>query len=1071
LALRDTLEGAFLDGNVDIATLLEQLTELLAALGIGNLPLDLAAIADQLEVLNSLDADSSAAQVAAPLLAAGARIADLPAVTGVLGPVADTIATVEALLGGTDDLADTLRTSFSPGPDGEPATRRVARTLTGIAALSDSPGPRLVASLVPDLVPDSAGDRVRALVTTGPALAPFLDALRLLMALSDTYQRARGLGEAVASLSDAAAIAAVRAEIAEWDPSATVARITSGDPVAEVVADVRPALDLVRRAETMLAEAIVGSGAVISQMDPEQLRTTWRQADAALASIELGAATDFAAAIRDGLRPLTSVRPGDVPVTTAVFRAEVAALVGQVTEAVGTIEVARFTSGMTAGIAHVTAPMRALADALADVRTAILAAIDAIEQVLAAIDLDVVGDAVRTVTEPVAEAVAVITATLEEASAALGNAATELAKSIQDLTTRLGTVSAALGTAFGAVEQVVDDLDIAGKIGLVRAALDPVATQLAAVDLTQATDATVDGIDKVTLVVDALPLDLLPDSVRTELDVVIQPIKTFDFDTEVTQAFAAKVAEIRDAIDEEALAKVREATAEALAFLAGLDPSEPLAEFEREAFDPALERIRSLDPDLAMAPVREALDSIPDLAGLLTPADEAFDQLLAGYDAVAPSTILAPVREGVDAARARVEGLLQLPAIRQHVADARAASLQAIESLSIQRGLDALMLLAEEALPPPGAVGGAALGQVVLSATGVAGSVDARAFGLVQQWVTERAPLTAVSDAVGEARDALSTARDTVRTLEPAALLGDVRPGWDQVRAAVTALPNGALRRRLRPLMPPDPRDVEAALVAVKGDVDAALTGALTVVSQLAGEELPGVRHGVEGVRIALGPLDELRTWLLEWATHAGVEVEGADLGTSLRAVLAILREELATPAGGVLDAQVRGTVRSAVIETVGALEAGLDEVAALVALLDVGPLIVDLEAIHAAKRADLEQLRPSTQLADLVASVTTLRDTLRAFDPFRDVRPAIDALQAGIDTLEREFRPTTLFAPILSSYTKVVTGLEAVDVDELFGPLLTSVEGLAGEIETGLTDVGTAFAKLQEALPEPVPA
>jgi hypothetical protein len=1067
LALRDTLEHAFRDGDIDLAQAFQELSELLAALEIPGVSVDLAAIAEQLEVLRSVDADASAAEVAAPILAAGARLADLPAVAGLLGPVAETIATIETLLGGADDLTGTLRTSFGAGPEGEPASQRVARTLTGVAVLADSPGPERIVSLVPGLVPDPTGERVRALVTTGPALAALLDALRLLMALSDTYQRARGLGEAVASLPDAGAITALRAEIADWDPSATVARITSGDPVAQVVADVRPALDLVRRAETILAETIVGSGAIVSQVQPEGLRTLWRQADAALASIELGGAADLAAAIRDGIRPLTSVRAGDAPNTTAAFRAEVAELVEQLTDALGNIDVARFTSGVTAGIASVTAPLRTLADALTDVRTACLAAIDQIEQVLTTVDLDAVGDAAKTVTEPLAGAVDAITSTLGQASAALGAAASEAAGSIAQVTTQLRTVSDAMSTAFGAVERAVDELDIAGRIDQVRAVLDPIATQLDAVDLTQATDATVDGIDKVALVVGALPLDLLPDSVRSELDVVIQPIKTFDFDAEVTQAFAAQVAEIRDAIDEGALAKVREATAEALAFIAELDPREPLAELEREAFDPALERIRSLDPDLAMAPVREALDAIPDLAGLLAPADEAFDELLTGYDAVAPATLLAPIREGIDAARASVEGQLRLPAIRQHVANARATSLQAIESVSVQQALDALMRLAEEALPPPGEVGGAALGQVVLRVTGVAGFVDARALGLVQEWVTERAPLPAITDAVGEARDALSTVRDTVRALELAALLGDVRPGWAEVRAAIAELPNGALRRRLQPLVPPDPQDVHAALAEVKGDVDVALTGALTVLSQLAGEQLPGVRHGVEGVRMALAPLDEVRTWLLEWAAYAGVEVEGADLGTSLRAALAILRQELGTAVGAVFDTQVRSTLRSAVIETFGALEAGLDEVAALVAALDVGPLIEDVEAIHATKRAELEQLRPSTQLAEVVASVTTLRETLRAFDPFRDVRPAIDALQAGIDTLEEELRPSTLFAPLVSSYTKVVTGLEAVDVDRLFGPLLTSVEGLADEVETGLTDVGTAFAKLQDALPE----
>ena len=226
--------------------------------------------------------------------------------------------------------------------------------------------------------------------------------------------------------------------------------------------------------------------------------------------------------------------------------------------------------------------------------------------------------------------------------------------------------------------------------------------------------------------IDALPIELLPDSARTELDTVTAPLKAFDFDTEVRSRVAAMLEEIESAIDVEVLDQVRAAQTEAATFIASIDPRPAIEGLERDTFTPALERIHGVDPDAALAPVRDAIARIPDLSHLLDPADQLFDELLEGYDRFSPRPLLQPVVAPLAAARAAIAEQLRLDATRAQVEAVRAAALGAVDEVNVAHWLDALAQAAAAALPGSGGAAGAPLGQLVLRLTGHDTSLDPR---------------------------------------------------------------------------------------------------------------------------------------------------------------------------------------------------------------------------------------------------------------------------------------------------------------------------------------------------------
>jgi hypothetical protein len=219
-------------------------------------------------------------------------------------------------------------------------------------------------------------------------------------------------------------------------------------------------------------------------------------------------------------------------------------------------------------------------------------------------------------------------------------------------------------------------------------------------------------------------------------------------------------------------------------------------------------------------------------------------------------------------------------------------------------------------------------------------------------------------------------------------------------------------------------------------------------------------------LRTALSPLsDRFTGFARAWVVRMGGD-PSHDLRAALTDALTIVTNRLRAE----LDA-LQNAIRSKLTTAVDGVirrpltQAAID-VAALVATIDLHPLTGEIEAIFAAVRDPLAALRPSTALADLLTAINDLVGESAAWDPFRDVRAPLAQLKADVTAAADELSPTTLFAPILTTYDTITQALGAIDVAALFERTLTALHALEADVEDGLTAAGAAFGELQDALP-----
>src|SRR5262249_22686739 len=140
--------------------------------------------------------------------------------------------------------------------------------------------------------------------------------------------------------------------------------------------------------------------------------------------------------------------------------------------------------------------------------------------------------------------------------------------------------------------------------------MQSVATTLQSAQLQPYFDTAIQALGTAKTVVAAVPVSLLPDDTRQELDQAVQPIKDIDFDTDVRDVLENALDEIMTSLNTDVLDEIDAAFHEVLAFLQGLDPRGHLQQFEQEDFDPMLERIRAVDPTEVLKPVQDAIDEV-----------------------------------------------------------------------------------------------------------------------------------------------------------------------------------------------------------------------------------------------------------------------------------------------------------------------------------------------------------------------------------------------------------------------------------------------------------------------------
>jgi hypothetical protein len=301
------------------------------------------------------------------------------------------------------------------------------------------------------------------------------------------------------------------------------------------------------------------------------------------------------------------------------------------------------------------------------------------------------------------------------------------------------------------------------------------------------------------------------------------------------------------------------------------------------------------------------------------------------------------------------------------------------------------------------------------------------------------------------------------------AVAAQVQPLHRDLLAAVRSHPEGSLlRRRLEPaLAGASPADLFGAHVDNRARYLAALDQALAATQDAARSGRSELNVVAEGLRDALRPLTAVPDKLRALFARFGIDVDGRSLGEVVAGFFDLLEpSRLLAPVTAAFDAlraKVSALVRDGLL---GPVRHAITDLQGVIAVLDISFLRTELQAIHDDLLAQIDAISPGALLEPVVAAFEQTQQTILAFDPLGDARAVVEAMKAAVAEVAEDFRPTTLFAPILELYDHVLEIAGGLDVRNLLQPVLDALHDIEAQLDEGLDRTADALDRLQAALP-----
>jgi hypothetical protein len=886
-------------------------------------------------------------------------------------------------------------------------------------------------------------------------------------------------------VEQAQAAAAILTQRSTDGPAAQLRDLDPGDETAvpRAVAAVSAFQSAVLDVASLFSTGMGFGEAALGGLDLDAATLALELSRLLLESADLAAAAEFAATLRGALAPVLDTPLPD-PTALAGGAVDVGLTgIGRLTGVVQGFDATAVGTSVRSVLTDVMAPLTALTQALESVGTEVGSAIRSVRGIVDEVDLRPVADAVRRAVQPVVDALEVVEQGVSAVESTLRDVATAITTALAPVSEVVSaarqTVAAALGTARGALE-ALHLQDLADRLA---AALQAVAQALAAAALSPYFDSAIDVIDTATGVVDAVPFSLLPTDVQQEVVDVCKPIKSLDLQA-VEDELRAELGEVRDGMQVDALDVIESAYRDVVSFLAELDPGPRLVALEAD--DGPLARLKAaldeVDPQALLAPVADALTGFRGLLGVvdldalvIDPLTQAFAPVRSLLDEIDPAPMLAPVQAQLEEARTSITGLLHLDDAESMLTSARDGIVDVLGKLDLTGLSEVLDDVVGQRLrrPSPGAPLDVLTGLV--AALAQATGLDADDAGVEEAiaWVGGIDGAAVVRSRLAAVVDSLSATRDSVRALDPAPLVSAAQAQRRAMGAALEVhAADGDLRLAVDSLLAgPPPSEVLGALVENRNRYLRELDAAIAVTTTLAASRRSEITVASTGLRQALTPLDAVPARIRSLLAALGIDSPDQPFDQILLHLLQTAGPDRLVPAlVGLVAAlrekaiQVTDALLGPFTETIGAVRQAL-------ALLDLGPVLAELQGLYGDVRATLDAVDPATLLADVLASATATLDRLEHFDPLAPVRDVLDAaLDTAHDVLDTA-RPTVVFADVVTMYADLVGLAAGLDVRALLAPVLSALDGLAVQLDDGFDRTGDALQKLQAALPGEVSA
>lgn len=1097
--------GSALDCSSLGDALLGQLRGHGTALGSISVPSDsagTASVSGAAAAVNPSPVASAAAQLAGRIPQA---LSALPGVDGVVQPLTAIVGLAGQLAANDvptlfEQVLGRLKAELAqPGPGGHAALLlRLAQLLQG------APEGQALRQLLEGLVP-SLGQ------APGVADFPLLDILRgiegatqtlgALMCLQTVLAEAQQLSATMSTRLDPAALrhrqAALQAALGSG-PTALAARAQALDvddaaALAALVAETSAAALALAELRELFALSMAMDEATLAYLDLDRLQGEIDAARAMLRAADVAPARRAVQALANLLQPLMN---WPLPPTPAggldALLVQVEARVAEVAQTLQDLDLGFFTRALTDGLRTLTQPLRDVQALIDQVLLALRTALEQLRRAVASLPLDDLAQSLRAFLAPVSQALDAVADLVAGLEAALRSAVDATSQALQQVDGQLDHFKQDIDAFFGEARSAVDQVDVQAALGAVSQKVQEFAQALAQADMKPVFDAAVTAIDAATDVVKVVPFDLLPASMKSDVDALVQPIKSVDVDAAERDIEAALGIQpdggfaLRGDL-EAAIETVHQKFQQLLDTVEQRSPRLLLAELD-QALDDLAEQVRTLEPDLTLEPVRQAIDSVRgaiegiDLDGLLQPVREAFGQITQALDSLSVAQAVAPLQQEIDQARQSVIATLRLDQWESALDTLRSQALtllQRADPAALQGPIVSLLDEVRDTLQRlPSLNAGAGLGVVVAALLGSSGRrIQPASLAPVLGWLSDAGgqaasvALAARSDAVAQALERAATLLDTV---DPAAAGVALNPAFAELHSATQALalrlpPTSEAQLTLTGLLPAlDSATLFGELAANRQRYQQALRAARGLAEGFRRHGFSEADGGVAALREAIAPLDGVRRQWRALFTSLGLADGQVSLAGAVQRLLQAAPPQrlvgLVMPVFQALHQRL-AQLLDAVIDP---LRAAIADLRALLNAVDLDPLVQAADGIVSQARDEIMALHPDRLLAEPLQAFADLKAALVEHDPLDEISQIIDNLQALVVRVLQKLDLELLLEVPLAIYDDILTELRQLDPRGLLTPVFDQVDAIATQVDQGLDATVASFKRLQDALPAP---
>lgn len=1095
MSLQEDL-SAKLDISTKVTSLLSGMGSASGSLGAVALPASNAQLGEAQQRAGSVDTSGIAPAVAqvtariAPLLEA------LPPAKDLLGPVTATLELVESLHE-TDlpkeftDLSAKLAAILEGPREGG-----FIGVLVQLAdALASAPEGQKLSELLKRLLQNAGADlptgsfKIPEIVT---ALQNTVMAVGGLMSLEGTLSEAERLTRIMATQFDAGAVAAKR--------DALVACLT-GTPLAQFITGI----DVTSPAQVQAARAAIGACSRRLEELVELVSRSGGYGEATLLYLDMPhlqeAVAHAAGLVRNAdldpleraLRSLNARIFGALTVDLSVVPTLsldniISTLEGRVAEIVAGIEafdLSQFTDPLTNGIAQVSAVPNTLTAAIGQVTVDIQAALGRLRDMIAALPFQAVGNAIRQVLQPVAQALEFIGTLVDTIKAAIGTAVTAIKNTLTTTENAVDEFKHDVEALFNDAARIIADLHVDRVLAKIAENIKAVSDLLAAAEMKPYFDTAVGVIDTTTGVIEMVPFSLLPDSMEQEVVDAIRPVKTTNVDSfkseieSLLQIGPDGKFELRPDILA-AIADIQSAYDRLITEIKGLDPRKAVEQLDVEMGKVAA-KIQAISPQVELAPVQQAIDRLREMVGsfdlnkALQPLSDGFDKVLAEADKYAPGALIEPLETRLNEARNQLIDVVKLREWASHLdslAKAAKGLLDRLDPAQLQPLIREAMSEALELLERfPQFQFGGGFGTLIASLlTGTGLRVDPLAFDAVLDWLQGGSGAAELSERSRKIAEAITSTRAAVEAFDPAALSARLAPAVKAVRDAVAGLPAGEARDSLEAAVTGlDLTGSLGNLVTNRARYLASLTSAEAAAQTLSHTGLSEVDVKVTRLQTAFAPFAPLRKLMLDIFAKLGITGMDQGIGEALRRLFSVATPERITGILAPVFVALHGRLAALIDSVVNPLKKGIADLLAALDAITLTPLRESVDGVYQSARQQIASLHPTALLGDVITAFNDAKTQVTGFDPLADLTAALTELRDTIARVLGKLNASEILATPLQIYDTLVGLLGQLDLQTLLAPLLDQIDNIAKQVDEGLSETVTAFQRLQDALPDTV--